>query len=118
MGFEQIATLLKSRAKQVDVDLLANDRYWQSTSVGSYRPTKRGGEVARKPRVHEVTSELGVDVKVAMATLRSMGVFVKGPSSSIEPPVARRLREALIAGGHTLPPSAEQRMRSRTSASR
>ena len=60
--------------------------------------------MARKPRVHEVTSELGVDVKVAMATLKSMGVFVKGPSSSIEPPVARRLREALIAGGHTLPP--------------
>jgi len=46
--------------------------------------------VAAKPRVHEVAAELGVDSKVALATLKEMGQFVKGPSSSIEPPVARR----------------------------
>jgi translation initiation factor IF-2 len=57
--------------------------------------------VAAKPRVHEVAAELGVDSKVALATLKEMGQFVKGPSSSIEPPVARRLKEALIAAGAT-----------------
>ncbi|GAA2222901.1 translation initiation factor IF-2 [Herbiconiux moechotypicola] len=55
--------------------------------------------MAAKPRVHEVAAELGVDSKVALATLKEMGQFVKGPSSSIEPPVARRLREALIKAG-------------------
>ncbi|MGD8195890.1 translation initiation factor IF-2 [Herbiconiux sp. P18] len=55
--------------------------------------------MAAKPRVHEVAAELGVDSKVALATLKEMGQFVKGPSSSIEPPVARRLKEALIKAG-------------------
>nr|WP_218857209.1 translation initiation factor IF-2 [Leifsonia soli] len=55
--------------------------------------------VAAKPRVHEVASELGVDSKVALAKLKEMGEFVKGPSSSIEPPVARKLRAALEAEG-------------------
>ncbi|KQQ00877.1 MULTISPECIES: translation initiation factor IF-2 [unclassified Rathayibacter] len=48
-----------------------------------------------KPRVHEIASELGVDSKVALAKLKELGEFVKGPSSSIEPPVARKLRQAL-----------------------
>jgi translation initiation factor IF-2 len=55
--------------------------------------------VAAKPRVHEVAAELGVDSKLALAKLKEMGQFVKGPSSSIEPPVARRLKEALLADG-------------------
>jgi translation initiation factor IF-2 len=55
--------------------------------------------VAAKPRVHEVASELGVDSKVALAKLKEMGEFVKGPSSSIEPPVARKLKAALEADG-------------------
>ena len=55
--------------------------------------------MAAKPRVHEVASELGVDSKVALAKLKEMGEFVKGPSSSIEPPVARKLRAALEAEG-------------------
>ncbi|WP_285113560.1 translation initiation factor IF-2 [Leifsonia sp. fls2-241-R2A-40a] len=57
--------------------------------------------MAAKPRVHEVASELGVDSKVALAKLKEMGEFVKGPSSSIEPPVARKLRAALEAEGHS-----------------
>ncbi|WP_043993477.1 translation initiation factor IF-2 [Leifsonia xyli] len=56
--------------------------------------------MAAKPRVHEVASELGVDSKLALAKLKEMGEFVKGPSSSIEPPVARKLRAALEAEGH------------------
>jgi hypothetical protein len=51
--------------------------------------------MAGKPRVHEVASELGVDSKVALKVLRELGEFVKSPSSTIEPPTARRLRAAL-----------------------
>ncbi|AGW40922.1 translation initiation factor IF-2 [Leifsonia xyli subsp. cynodontis DSM 46306] len=47
-----------------------------------------------------MASELGVDSKLALAKLKEMGEFVKGPSSSIEPPVARKLRAALEAEGH------------------
>ncbi|MCU1571388.1 MAG: translation initiation factor [Naasia sp.] len=54
-----------------------------------------------KPRVHEVASDLGIDTKVALAKLKEMGEFVKGPSSSIEPPVVRKLRAALEAEGLT-----------------
>lgn len=55
--------------------------------------------MAAKPRVHEVAAELGIDSKLALAKLKEMGEFVKGPSSSIEPPVARRLKAALVADG-------------------
>ncbi|WP_395243573.1 translation initiation factor IF-2 [Agromyces sp. MMS24-K17] len=55
--------------------------------------------MAAKPRVHEIASELGVDSKVALEKLKEMGEYVKGPSSSIEPPVARKLKAALEAAG-------------------
>ncbi|WOQ68671.1 translation initiation factor IF-2 [Microbacterium limosum] len=55
--------------------------------------------MAAKPRVHEIASELGVDSKVALAKLKELGEFVKSPSSTIEPPVARKLRAALQADG-------------------
>jgi translation initiation factor IF-2 len=58
--------------------------------------------VAVKPRVHEVAAELGIDSKIALAKLKEMGEFVKGPSSSIEPPVARKLKAALEADGITI----------------
>ncbi len=48
-----------------------------------------------KPRVHEIAAEMGVESKVALATLQEMGEFVKTASSSVEPPVARRLRDEL-----------------------
>ena len=57
-----------------------------------------------KPRVHEIASELGVDSKTALEKLKELGEFVKGPSSSIEPPVARKLRAALEAAGVTKAP--------------
>ncbi len=56
-----------------------------------------------KPRVHEIASELGVDSKVALAKLKELGEFVKSPSSTIEPPVARKLRAALEADGAAAP---------------
>ena len=55
--------------------------------------------MAAKPRVHEIASELGVDSKIALAKLKELGEFVKSPSSTIEPPVARKLRAALEADG-------------------
>lgn len=59
-----------------------------------------------KPRVHEIASELGVDSKVALAKLKELGEFVKSPSSTIEPPVARKLRAALEADGAAAPAAA------------
>ena len=55
--------------------------------------------MAAKPRVHEIATELGVDSKIALEKLKEMGEYVKGPSSCIEPPVARRLKAALEADG-------------------
>nr|WP_205802288.1 translation initiation factor IF-2 N-terminal domain-containing protein [Microbacterium sp. PI-1] len=46
-----------------------------------------------KPRVHEVASELGIDSKVLLKFLRADGEFVKSPSSTIQVPVARRMRQ-------------------------
>jgi translation initiation factor IF-2 len=56
--------------------------------------------------VHEIASELGVDSKVALAKLKELGEFVKSPSSTIEPPVARKLRAALEAEGAAKPADA------------
>ncbi|MFD0781947.1 translation initiation factor IF-2 [Microbacterium koreense] len=49
--------------------------------------------------MHEIASEFGVDSKKALAKLKELGEFVKSPSSTIEPPVARKLRAALEADG-------------------
>ncbi|KQV24780.1 translation initiation factor IF-2 [Yonghaparkia sp. Root332] len=51
--------------------------------------------------MHEIASELGIESKVALEKLKELGEFVKGPSSTIEPPVARKLRQALEAAGVT-----------------
>lgn len=59
--------------------------------------------MAGKPRVHEIAAELGVDSKFALAKLKELGEFVKSPSSTVEPPVARKLRAAIEAD-----PSAKQ----------
>ncbi|MBW1637769.1 translation initiation factor IF-2 [Microbacterium resistens] len=45
--------------------------------------------------MHEIAAELGVDSKFALAKLKELGEFVKSPSSTIEPPVARKLRAAI-----------------------
>ncbi|GIE93580.1 translation initiation factor IF-2 [Paractinoplanes rishiriensis] len=51
-----------------------------------------------KARVHELAKELGVDSKTVLAKLKEMGEFVKSASSTVEAPVARRLRGALEEG--------------------
>ncbi|MFK4853022.1 translation initiation factor IF-2 N-terminal domain-containing protein, partial [Microbacterium sp. ZW T6_19] len=70
------------------------------------RPTPDRRIVAGKPRVHEIAAELGVDSKVALAKLKELGEFVKSPSSTIEPPVARKLRAA-IESDASLKPAAD-----------
>src|SRR5215831_1101832 len=54
--------------------------------------------VAGKPRVHELAKELGVESKIVLAKLKEMGEFVKSASSTVEAPVARRLKEVFGPG--------------------
>jgi translation initiation factor IF-2 len=61
-----------------------------------------------KVRVHELAKELGQPSKVVLQKLQDMGEFVRSASSTIEAPVARRLREAFPAaeaGSDTKPAS-------------
>ncbi|WP_041832782.1 translation initiation factor IF-2 [Actinoplanes sp. N902-109] len=59
-----------------------------------------------KARVHELAKELGVDSKTVLAKLKEMGEFVKSASSTVEAPVARRLRGALEASNGSAAPAA------------
>ena len=47
-----------------------------------------------KPRVHEIAKELGVTSKEVIAKLAEQGEFVKGASSTLNPLVVKKLREA------------------------
>ncbi|OLL17509.1 MULTISPECIES: translation initiation factor IF-2 [unclassified Rhodococcus (in: high G+C Gram-positive bacteria)] len=63
--------------------------------------------MAGKARVHELAKELGVTSKELLARLKEQGEFVKSASSTVEPPVARRLRESFAkANGDGAAPSA------------
>ncbi|WP_417508451.1 translation initiation factor IF-2 [Microbacterium sp.] len=73
--------------------------------------------MAAKPRVHEIAAELGVDSKVALAKLKELGEFVKSPSSTIEPPVARKLRAAIEADG-AIKPKAEEKPAAKPAAAK
>ena len=46
-----------------------------------------------KVRVYELAKELGVESKVLLAHLKSQGEFVRSASSTIEPPVVRKIKE-------------------------
>ncbi|MCA0438045.1 MAG: translation initiation factor IF-2 [Actinobacteria bacterium] len=50
-----------------------------------------------KVRVYELAKELGVESKVLLDHLKSSGEFVRSASSTIEPPVVRKLRESFPA---------------------
>ncbi|MBL6274806.1 translation initiation factor IF-2 [Micromonospora fiedleri] len=62
--------------------------------------------MAGKARVHELAKELGVESKTVLAKLKEMGEFVKSASSTVEAPVARRLRSAFVASGGAGAPAA------------
>ena len=48
-----------------------------------------------KVRVYELAKEFGVESKVILAKLADLGEFVRSASSTVEPPVIRKLREAM-----------------------
>src|SRR3954463_920561 len=56
--------------------------------------------VPGKARVHELAKEFGVDSKTVLAKLKEQGEFVKSASSTVEAPVARRLRESFTTNGN------------------
>ncbi|WP_130013747.1 translation initiation factor IF-2 [Serinicoccus sediminis] len=51
-----------------------------------------------KLRVYELAKELGVESKELLAHLKDQGEFVRSASSTIEPPVVRKIRENPPAG--------------------
>lgn len=65
--------------------------------------------MAAKPRVYEIAVEFGVDVKVVLRMLKEHGEFLNGPTSSVEPTVASRLRARLAATTPTEQPPAVPR---------
>ncbi|MGB5953039.1 MAG: translation initiation factor IF-2 N-terminal domain-containing protein, partial [Ornithinimicrobium sp.] len=46
-----------------------------------------------KVRVYELAKELGVESKELLAHLKEQGEFVRSASSTIEPPVVRKIKE-------------------------
>ncbi|MEU4207131.1 translation initiation factor IF-2 [Rothia terrae] len=52
-----------------------------------------------KPRVHEIAKELGIPSKEALGKLQELGEFVKSASSTLEPPVVKKLRAAYPNAG-------------------
>jgi translation initiation factor IF-2 len=61
--------------------------------------------VPGKARVHELAKELGLESKNVLAWLKENGEFVKSASSTIEAPVARKLREAFPAAAPAAAPA-------------
>ena len=54
-----------------------------------------------KLRVHELAKQLGVTSKELLATLKEKGEFVKTASSTIEPPVVKKMKEHYASLGIT-----------------
>ncbi|WP_241781361.1 translation initiation factor IF-2 N-terminal domain-containing protein, partial [Mycolicibacterium phlei] len=70
--------------------------------------------MAGKARVHELAKELGVTSKEVLARLSEQGEFVKSASSTVEAPVARRLRES-FGGGKKAAEQASEKAAEKTS---
>ncbi|HET9256933.1 MAG TPA: translation initiation factor IF-2 [Pseudonocardiaceae bacterium] len=54
--------------------------------------------MAGKARVHELAKELGVTSKDVLKKLADLGEYVKSASSTVEAPVARKLRDSFPSG--------------------
>lgn len=61
-----------------------------------------------KLRVHELAKELSMTSKELLQILRDQGEFVKAASSSLEPPVVRRIREQYAAKKESLAPTEDK----------
>ncbi|MGH3865169.1 MAG: translation initiation factor IF-2 [Pseudonocardiaceae bacterium] len=57
--------------------------------------------MAGKARVHELAKELGVTSKEVLKKLADLGEYVKSASSTVEAPVARKLRDSFPSGGRS-----------------
>ena len=55
--------------------------------------------MAGKLRVHELAKQLGITSKELIASLKEQGEFVKTASSTIEPPVVKKMRAHYEAQG-------------------
>ncbi|HEY5787821.1 MAG TPA: translation initiation factor IF-2, partial [Microlunatus sp.] len=66
-----------------------------------------------KTRVYELAKELGVESKTVLSTLKDMGEFVRSASSTIEPPVERRLKEKFSSDASPSKPAARSATGSR-----
>ena len=62
-----------------------------------------------KVRVHELAKELGYTSKEILAKAQELGEFVKSPSSSLEPPVVRKIKEAMPAKEAKAPKAAAKK---------
>lgn len=62
-----------------------------------------GSVVARNQRVYEIAMRHGADQAVVLHLLKGLGEYVKGPSATLVPPVARKLAAALTAEGYFAP---------------
>src|SRR5437879_2902014 len=67
--------------------------------MNAARPPQMRRAVAGKACVHELAKELGVTSKEVLKKLADQGEYVKSASSTVEAPVARRLRDAYAASG-------------------
>lgn len=74
--------------------------------------------MAGKARVHELAKELGVQSKTVLAKLKEMGEFVKSASSTVEAPVARRLRDEMAAASAASAAATATRAATRASAAK
>jgi translation initiation factor IF-2 len=57
-----------------------------------------------KVRVYELAKELGMESKAVLAKLQELGEFVRSASSTVEPPVVRKMRELYPAATPTEAP--------------
>ncbi|GAA4906895.1 hypothetical protein GCM10025789_27960 [Tessaracoccus lubricantis] len=62
-----------------------------------------------KPRVHEIAKEIGKTSKELLTWLGENGEYVRGPSSTLEAPVVRRVREAFSAKGGDAAPAKQSK---------
>lgn len=68
-----------------------------------------------KPRIYELAKEFGLDNKTLIQILKDMGEFVKSASSTVEPPVVRRLREQFPTNAGSTSEADSQSTKSRVS---
>ena len=66
-----------------------------------------------KVRVYELAKELGMESKVVLVKLQELGEFVRSASSTVEPPVVRKMRELYPAAAPTETPERRRHQQSR-----